>query len=103
MVFSRVGDVITLYCRNDITAETLSVLGDDSVRFWVNRSTGNRPHGFEPDLQERADVNLVREETQASFLLTPDLEGFYTCGVMPMSGQAVTESLPLPLISKRTC
>ena len=97
--FRRVGDVIILQCKDNNTNQLLQVSTDSTVRFWVNRTEGIRPAGFEPDLGERTEVGLIRGDRDATFLLTPDLEGYFSCGIQPMSGPVV-ESRPILLICK---
>lgn len=100
--FQRVGDTITLICIDDSSRQRLQVSSDNSVRFWVNRTEGTRPNdNFESDLEERNDVRLIKGANDASFLLTPDLEGYFSCGIKSMNGPVV-ESPAKRLTCKRS-
>ena len=90
-------DIIALRCRNLTTGTLVQVALDSRIRFWVNR-TEVRAVGFETDLEMRTDISLQKTEESVTFLLTPELEGHYTCGEVNRG-----ESESILLISKWCC
>ena len=101
--FTRLADVITLRCRNEDNSQLLPVLNNDITQFWINRTTGIRPGYFRLESNVRAGV--IKGATDVTFLMTPDLEAYYSCGVdMSSSGGTVIESTEaLPLLCELVC
>jgi hypothetical protein len=98
----RVGDYITLGCRH--VGRFLQI--NDTIRYWLNRTDSVRPtDDFEDDLLERLGFQLRlsgppnSHRSVVTFLLTPDLEGRYTCG-KKTSENNVDESEPIFLACK---
>ena len=101
--FGRAGDVIILGCRHS-SGQLLQV--NTTIRYWLNRTDSVRPRDdFEDDLQVRLGSGLIlsnppeSDRPSATFPLTPDLEGRYTCGEK-MSENSVIESDPILLACK---
>ena len=75
----RMGDLITLKCRDTTTDADLPAGSGENVRFWVNYTRGIRFD--EPDLQQRKDVQVtIVNNVGVRFLITGALEGYYSCG-----------------------
>ena len=67
--------VVTLLCR-DNSINGIANIND--VTFWLNRTQPD-----DPDLRDRSDVFVFPGQTgtELDFILTPSIEGSYTCGV----------------------
>ena len=94
---TELSGLIELTCRNASTAEELDI---SDIKIWLNRTSAN-----DPDLRAREDVGVVEAHGCCSlrFNLTPQLEGYYTCGRRTDIGNgtvAVQGSLPRTLICK---
>ena len=103
ILFGRVGDTIILGCRHS-SGQSLQV--NATIRYWLNRTDSVRStDDFEDDLQVRLGSRLIlsnppeSERPSATFPLTPDLEGRYTCG-KKISENSIIESDPIFLACK---
>ena len=97
LVFERsVGsDSIALKCRNVSNFLDIDVERNLNIRFYLNFTEGDR--NGPADMDERISPQVLRRNgVQATFLITPQLNGFYSCGTGP--GQ---QSDVQPLICKQ--
>ena len=85
-------ELVTLTCRDSLTADELSV---QEVSFWVNRSSESPQ-----DLRQRTDFDHIQVVGCCiEFKVHRHLEGKYSCGKVNVEG-TLQESLPLMLICK---
>lgn len=103
--FHRSGDIITLECSHRFSGQYLQV--NATIRYWLNRTDSVRPtNDFQDDLMDRLGSGLDLSDPPesvrpaATFRLTHDLEGRYTCGKI-ISENNIDESEPIYLICKR--
>ena len=79
ITFRRTGDVITLSCRDEDTGTDIDVEVNNSILFNVNLTKGDRIGSA--NLSERLSPRtLMRTGTGATFTITRELGGFYSCG-----------------------
>ena len=86
-------DTVTFRCRNSSTHLDLNV-EDGNIKFYLNFTQGDRsgPSDLDEILSPRG---LFRNRQYATFEITPQLNGLYSCGTGP--GQ---QSNVVPLIGK---
>ena len=93
--FHRSGSTVILMCHNESSGSNIDVEMDSSIDFFVNRSRGDRIDDQPTSLSvllSRMARRLERIGRAASFQMTPELEGYYSCGTR------TTESFPIPLL-----
>lgn len=93
--FERFGsDVIALRCRHDPSDQLVQI--NQTIRYWINITNGERPSGLETDLQRNLDNALIFPQdpsvAQVAFKITPELEGLYTCGRIDTENNIIAES-----------
>lgn len=83
------GNVITMWCRNGLTAEKIDIT---KAQFWLNWTAVN-----DIDLRRRTDIHVLFLEDVANnhlkFLLNRNLEGSYTCGEKDIAQQSTPKQL----------
>ena len=83
LIFSRSGvagsgNIITLICRDQ--GIDINLRMNDSIEFFVNRTFA----------LDRARLTISTEGTSASFKMTAELEGTFTCGIVEGTSNPVT-------------
>lgn len=82
-------------CRNDSSGSHIDVEANRNIDFYVNRTRGHR-NADQPihlsELLRNMASRLERTGTAAYFVITPELEGYYSCGT------STTDSLEKPLL-----
>ena len=93
LTFERSVNVITLFCSEG--GLQINLMVNTSVRFYLNRTVV----GAMTSLETHVTLELTQSGTGASFLINPNLEGYYSCGTQPEDSSLVT-SPPEPLIGE---
>ena len=101
--FQRFGSgIISLQCQYmPSTGSSQFLQINETIRYWVNITMGERPANFEPDLERRLRSALIFSQSQSepsvTFKMSPELEGLYTCGRMDTGNNVIAESDPIYL------
>ena len=73
-------------------------MANTSVRFYLNRTVAG-PSSAMTSLETQVTLEYLQSGTGASFLITPELEGYYSCGTQ-IEGSSLVTSQPEPLIGE---
>ena len=100
ILFERFGSgIIALRCRHEGSDQFVQI--NETIRYWINITNGERPAGFETDLERRLGSALIfpqdRSVARVTFKISPELEGLYTCGRIDTENNIIAESEPIYL------